>query len=333
MLTSLVDGKWVTDDYDEEESLAKCKENGFTPYGIAHEDEIIANAISALQPVGRPPVNPQFTVEGGAHIRSAVALTPFYTVGGPSTHFAGAGIDPCAETGYGGRRAKLRMAGVTEEDWMYYTAESSRALDIQLREYRDERLVELEGADATNGWVFGIETMTDGQDQDHGKEAIEEDMEGEVRLTNGPFGSTLKPPDVQRKRSGLSQEATLDDEALTPLATSDGGEEAEHPEASGVLEDGRPKQNGFLKPVVPPKDGREESKIIVQTLQDEQAQRSTWNWGVGTWQPGTIFAAYEVSHGISHDPIWRDLLLITSLYSLTHTCLTSLLSPNPTPAP
>ena len=172
----MVDGKWVTDDYDEDVAMAKCVENGFTPHALAHDDDIVANAMSTVQLPGRPSE------------RQAMTLTPFYTVGGPTTHFAGSGVNPWSEAGWGNKRAKLRGSGINEENWMLKSAEDCRALDVQLREYRAERLVELEGVDATRGWVYAQESKTD------------------ERL-----------PEVERKSAFELTPAKVDDEALTPL--------------------------------------------------------------------------------------------------------------------
>src|SRR5690349_12621998 len=103
-----------------------------------------------MQPQGRPPAHDREPT------KSSFSLAPFYTLGGPTTHFAGNGADPWSEAGWGNKRAKLRGQGVSEEDWMLRTAEETRKVDGQLREYREERLQVLEGADAAV-WVWAQE--------------------------------------------------------------------------------------------------------------------------------------------------------------------------------
>ena len=98
----------MTDDYYEDESLTKCAENGFTPYAPALDDDIIADAVSLMQPQGRPPA-----ANADLAARGNISLSPWYTLGGPTTHFAGNGADPWSEAGWGHKRAKLRNAGVT----------------------------------------------------------------------------------------------------------------------------------------------------------------------------------------------------------------------------
>ncbi|RXK36924.1 hypothetical protein M231_05826 [Tremella mesenterica] len=139
------DGKWVTDDYYEEEALTKCAQSGFTPYGPVHEDEILSNALTSGHH-NRPPISEYPT-------RSNVSLAPVYTLGGPTTQFGTAGLDPWTDAGMGNKRAKLRGMEVTEEDWILRYAEESRALDETLRGYRQERLSVLEGDDA-RPWVW-----------------------------------------------------------------------------------------------------------------------------------------------------------------------------------
>ena len=175
----------MTDDYYEEEALAKCLDNGFTPHSLAHDEEIIANAMTSTQAPGRS----QQTA-GESNQRPAATFAPFYTLGGPTTQFGGSGADPWSEAGWGNKRTKLRAQGVSEEDWMLRNAEDCRQMDAVLREYRDERLSALEGVDATTGWVYGLESAAD---EEKGNDL-------------------LKPiaPALGRKRSNLSQEVTVD---------------------------------------------------------------------------------------------------------------------------
>lgn len=280
------DGKWVTDDYYEDESLAKCPEQGFTPYAPALEEDIIANALSLMQPQGRPPTNPNaahhdssMAVAGVGGARSAMNLTPFYTLGGPTTQFAGNGADPWSEAGWGIKRAKLRTWGVTEEDWMLRTAEECRRIDGMLRELREDRLEVLEGKDA-EAWVHYRWNATE--------EAKEPESTGPMEGPNGDVGDgALRPPLPDRKRSGLSQEvipkeeedadgdvemsAEPDTMAVEPKNSQDATEQREMPE--GATPGG---------------------SIIVQKPDEEAAMRTKWNCGFGSLKPGVVKAVYEV---------------------------------------
>lgn len=274
------DGKWVTDDYDEEEALVKCAENNFTPYGMAHEEEITANAISTLNPPGRPS-----TATAGLGVEAAyfasrqnVSFTPFYTLGGPTTHFGGHGLDPFSGAGWGNKRARMRTIGTDEENWMLKLAEESRMMDARLREFRQERLVELEGEDATRGWVYALERTTE-EDVNDGR--------GNLDALRMPG---LQPPTMERKRSGLSREVSLpfkglddgEDDALTPLPQEAGDDDAMAGSEGGL-------DQSAIKDYTTP-GGR----IIVQSEQEAIRDQSRYNWGLGSWTAGTIKAAYEV---------------------------------------
>ncbi|ORY21113.1 chromatin remodelling complex Rsc7/Swp82 subunit-domain-containing protein [Naematelia encephala] len=251
-------GKWVTDDYYEEKSLAECVENGFTPGAVAHEDEILANALTALNPQGRPPNNTA-TQE---ITRQAANLTSFYTLGGPTTTFAGNGADPFSEHGHGHKRARLRNVGVTEEDWILRTAEESRRIDAQLKAYRAERLVELNGPDL-NGWVWTAERST-------------EKMEGR---------DDLSLPKVERRRSALSHEVVLQGDEKEPEVDVDVSmhlaQEVENGDGDGKAEAG---------------------KIVVQTPEETRHASAAFNWGLGSWAPGLVKAAYEPHTNMPHVP-------------------------------
>lgn len=278
------DGKWVTDDYYEDESLAKCPEQGFTPYAPALEEDIIANALSLMQPQGRPPTNPNaahhdssMAVAGVGGARSAMNLTPFYTLGGPTTHFAGNGADPWSEAGWGNKRAKLRTWGVTEEDWMLRTAEECRRIDGMLRELREDRLEVLEGKDA-EAWVHYRWNST---------EEAKEQVDGQ----NGePANSSLRPPTPDRKRSGLSQEAVPKEEENADA----GGDVEMGGEPGAAAEDQKDYEDATDKREMP-EGATPGGSIIIQAPQEEAAMRAKWNHGFGSQKPGAVKAVYEVS--------------------------------------
>jgi chromatin structure-remodeling complex protein RSC7 len=246
-----VDGKWVTDDYDEEAALAKCQEFGITPGSTVHDDEVQPHSAAA----------PQLSGRGDAAARAA-NLVPFYSVGGPTTHFGGNGATPVYDAGWGSKRAKLRAMGVTEEDWMLRTAEETRRIDQQLKEYRSDRLVPLEGSDA-KPWVYAVENMT---------ESIEDE----------PVGGKLEAA------LALTEETKANVAALTPAVKEDQGGSTSLP-INGHTDVEMASSNA---------DGIERTeygKVVVETAEDRERNASKYNWGLGSWQPGVVRAAYEVS--------------------------------------
>ncbi|ORX36579.1 chromatin remodelling complex Rsc7/Swp82 subunit-domain-containing protein [Kockovaella imperatae] len=296
-------GRWVTDDYDEEDALAKCEENGWTPHGPAHEDEIVANAVSTLQPVGRPSTS--FLTSGiDASTARAVALTPFYTVGGPTTQFGGSGLDPWSDAGWGGKRTKLRSIGVSEDDWMLRTAEESRAIDKQLREYREERLKVLQGVDATTGWVYAMENR-DGESSLVNAQGLSQNK-GHAHANGN--GHLLRPPIQGRKRSALAQEITMesDEEEDNEEQYRDGagGEEDEDEEMNSdpsATESEQLSETGDHH-VDDRVDRTPGGKIIVESQETTAGYNQKYNWGLGHWEPGIIRAVYEPHTHLPHVP-------------------------------
>ncbi|KAK8864469.1 hypothetical protein IAR55_001719 [Kwoniella newhampshirensis] len=261
-------GKWVTDDYYEDKVLAECAENGYEPYTEVQDDELAVNAnANAGGPSSRPTL--------GDSSRTAANLAPFYTVGGPTTHFAGNGADPWSEAGHGNRRTKMRGAGISEEDWMLRLAEDCRRMDEQLKGWRAERLADLEGADGTKGWVYATEQLAE-----HNEDESQE---------NGTDG-LLKPvkPSLDRKTSLLSQEVTRGDVSLD-----------EEPEGDEV-EQGREDVNADVS-MHEVASANEAGKIIVEELGVISDQH---NWGLGaSWQPGVVRAVYEPHTHMPHVPL------------------------------
>jgi len=129
----------------------------------------------------------------------AANLVPFYTVGGLTTQFGGNGVNPLFDAGWGNKRAKLKTMGVTEEDWMFRTAEESRRVDGILRGYRAERLVPLEEMDR-KVWVYATENLAEGR----------VDAEPEV--------------DAEGSKAATALAVKNDEEALTPLPIEEGEE-------------------------------------------------------------------------------------------------------------
>ena len=242
----ILDGRWVTDDYDEEEATEKCKQLEIAPGSIVQEEEVQTQSV------------PTMMTRGDAAARAA-NLVPFYSVGGPTTHFGGNGANPAYDAGYGNKRAKLRAMGVTEEDWMFRTAEETRRIDRQLRDMRADRIVPLEGEDARH-WVYATENQTD------------------------PSGSVKEAKlEVQeRKRDGFSvtSAAKEDQDGLTPLPSALDGDVSMDVE---VVEE----ESGIKR--------SRGGEIIVETEEERLRLASKFNWGLGSWLPGRVMASYEVS--------------------------------------
>ncbi|OWZ58515.1 chromatin structure-remodeling complex protein RSC7 [Cryptococcus neoformans AD1-83a] len=258
-------GRHVVDDYYEDEAAAKCAENGIEPGSVVQDEEYVPSAnVNSERALRSAP---------GESSRSLAHLSTFYTVGGPTTHFAGNGVDPWTDSGWGNKRSRLRTAGVTEEDWMLRTAEEARAVDEQLRKYREERLKLLEGVDASRGWVFAAENATEGT---MGKS----ELTGE---TADVFRATLP---AESKKSGLSHEVTMEDIENDEQSTST--EEALENEDADV-----------------PQAAVEDKEAVI--IEEPGKLTSKYNWGLGkSWQPGAVRAAYEPHTNMPHIPLFTQ---------------------------
>lgn len=256
----MADGKWVVDDYDEEAATIKCQEGGFTPGTIVQDEEVVQHT-SAI-------VRQEYRGEAGSR---AANLIPFYSLGGPTTQFGGNGANPLYEAGWGNKRAKLKSMGVTEEDWMFKTAEESRRIDAQLKVYREERLLPLEGADL-RGWVYTTENLTEGKDT----------TTEEVLLAVPDIKIDKEDQFGDRAGPSLTPAIKDDEEVLTPLPSvhgndvemGDGEAEADQDDQAGRTMAGQ---------------------IVVETEEVRQRNASKWNWGLGSWKAGVVKASYEVS--------------------------------------
>ena len=209
-------------------------------------------------------------LQGLGDAASRVAnLAPFYSIGGPTTHFAGTGAHPFGESGWGNKKSKLRSMGISEEDWMLRTAEDARLVDSQLKAYRAERLQTLEGSDKAV-WVYATERVAEGVKEEAGATDV-----------------------TQLKPSTLQVAPKEDEEALTPLPVEDDASKAGETPAAIPTE-----------PLVPsavsaaprgPSEVTSGGSIVVETPEIAARNASKYNWGLGSWQPGVVKAAYEVS--------------------------------------
>ncbi|TYJ54575.1 hypothetical protein B9479_004804 [Cryptococcus floricola] len=177
-------GRHVVDDYYEDRAAAECAAEGIEPGSLVPEEEFVQIAQNTGDRGARAAANES---------RTLASLSAFYTAGGLTTQFASNGIDPWTDGGWGNKRSKLKTAGVTEEDWMYKTAEESRLVDEQLKGFRAERLQVLEGVDGARGWVF----------------AAEKEAEGDRHRFIGVESSG------EMKKSGLSNEVVMGDEGTS----------------------------------------------------------------------------------------------------------------------
>ena len=310
--TDNADSKWVTDDYYEDEALAKCAENGFTPYGPALKADIDRDADAHMAPQGRAPAGggADRLLAGLGHAESAnrishISLAPFYTIGGPSTTFAGSGEDPWASAGWGNKRMRLKSMGVRDDDWMWRLAKESREVDAQLLAYREERLPELEGKDL-DVWAWKEEEEdlkvavgkalngagVDGKDAFGAVVGTDPTRRGSTPpLPNkdDTAAASVGAPPMDRKRSALGQEVTF---APSSRAGTAEGETAPNTGHSSPLTEpsgpsGPSRHRAIAATPVPPVEVEKTpgGKIVIES---EKSNR-----GVGSWSAGVVRAVIE----------------------------------------
>ena len=209
-----------------------------------------------LNPQGRPPAHPSDREREPLGIVKAFSLSPFYTLGGPSTHFGGSGADPWTESG-GHKRARLKATGVTEKEWIFRTAESTREAEKYLLDLRKDAIAPLRGDDL-KGWVWTVERK--------------EDSVGKL-VNSGLLGHPPKRPmSGEAKRSALAQEATVEDGDVEMNGSQDKHNDMglDEQEMSG------------------------RGQIVVQSAEEEEMEAAKHHWGLGEWRPGVVQAAFEV---------------------------------------
>ncbi|XP_006455231.1 hypothetical protein AGABI2DRAFT_194873 [Agaricus bisporus var. bisporus H97] len=131
---TIIDGKWVTDDYYEEKVLA----------------EITAKGLKAGDPVGELPdpnapahpppdanlANSTFASSSNVNVAGGGGI---YRAGGPTTIFGGSGWGPFSDGPLNAvRKSLLSRDGVTEENWMWMMAGRANEADEEWARLRKE---------------------------------------------------------------------------------------------------------------------------------------------------------------------------------------------------
>ncbi|KAL7416101.1 chromatin remodelling complex Rsc7/Swp82 subunit-domain-containing protein [Mrakia frigida] len=135
----LKNARWVTDDYYEDAARADCLLKGLEPNAYVGDlpDPALPLSDRALT-AGAPGFGNNDPSGSGTRIEKHM---PFYTVGGPTTHFAGSGVsDPFVEAGQGNKKLMLLRNGLTPENWMLEFARGVQEKNRELAAERRERL-------------------------------------------------------------------------------------------------------------------------------------------------------------------------------------------------
>lgn len=125
----------MTDDYYEEKARADCVTKGVEP------GSLVGDLPDPALPLSDRALTANQDVSGAGTGGRIEKHMPFYTVGGPTTHFAGAGmIDPFVDAGQGNKKQMLIRNGLTPENWMLEYARGVVEKNRELAQERRDRL-------------------------------------------------------------------------------------------------------------------------------------------------------------------------------------------------
>ncbi|KAF8635673.1 hypothetical protein AX15_000299 [Amanita polypyramis BW_CC] len=190
---TLIDGRWVVDDYYEDKVLEEITVKGLKagdlvgelpdPNAPRHTDES-----SALAGVGG-------TGGGKAERGSGGGI---YRAGGPTTIFGGSGLGPYSDGPLNAvRKSLLSRDGVTEENWMYMVATRVLEAGEEWARCRKDALKAWSGIDAMGG---GDGTPQPIYGSGKGKEAEEEGEVDEKENVGEPSAKKRKATDDKDER-------------------------------------------------------------------------------------------------------------------------------------
>ncbi|KZP15821.1 hypothetical protein FIBSPDRAFT_749593 [Athelia psychrophila] len=125
----LIDGRWVTDDYNEEKALEECTSKGFTA------GELVGDL---TDPAANPDVanNKQSDPAQSGIGSSGIGL---YRAGGPTTIFGGSGWGPYSDGPLNAvRKSLLTRDGLNEENWIQIAATRTAEASAEFAKLRRE---------------------------------------------------------------------------------------------------------------------------------------------------------------------------------------------------
>ncbi|KAH9053614.1 chromatin remodelling complex Rsc7/Swp82 subunit-domain-containing protein [Lactarius vividus] len=164
---TLIDGRWVVDDYYEDKVLADITEKGLKP-GDPVGELADPNAPSAAALAAAELANAQKGDRTGG-------TQGIYRAGGPTTLFGSAGWGPYSDGPLNAvRKSLLNRDGLNEENWMLTAAQRTADASAEWAKQRRRALVPY-------GGIFGATTTTTtsrqahGDEQDRGAQELRED--------------------------------------------------------------------------------------------------------------------------------------------------------------
>lgn len=130
----ILDGRWVTDDYNEEKVLEEVTAKGLTPGDLVGDlqDPTLAAEAAALGGTS--------TRDSGKQERTGSGVG-MYRAGGPTTIFGGSGWGPYSDGPLNAvKKSMLNRDGVSEESWMYIAAQRTLQMGEEWKTLRKAAL-------------------------------------------------------------------------------------------------------------------------------------------------------------------------------------------------
>ncbi|KAJ7594189.1 chromatin remodelling complex Rsc7/Swp82 subunit-domain-containing protein [Mycena floridula] len=139
---TIVDGKWVTDDYYENKALEEIKERGLQP----------GDPVGDLpDPNAQSQANEAALAANRNDRTAATSGGPMYRAGGPTTLFGASGWGPFSDGPLNAvRKSLLSRDGVTEENWMWKMATKALESNEEWAKRRRENIRPGGGLDPEN---------------------------------------------------------------------------------------------------------------------------------------------------------------------------------------
>lgn len=254
----------MVDDYYEDAALERCTAEGIEPGTLV------------------PSMRRGDTIDRAARTEERSLGAPFYTSGGPTTHWGGSGIDPWTDAGIENKRARLLSHGMTADNWMWKLALTARQWESSvLRAERNSRFNDLTSTgEASSGFVWFGQYGQDPRKPLEGEQVKQGKTLREVGKT--PFKTpTYESVDESQDTDGQRQQLDVQRESVAPPTTTT--TTTPRVAASPIGGEGQREQQ---------RAENDAGRVIVESQKETLKRKRE---AAKTFEPGRSFGVYEVS--------------------------------------
>ncbi|TFY55332.1 hypothetical protein EVG20_g9359, partial [Dentipellis fragilis] len=144
---TILEGRWVTDDYYEDKVLEEITAKGLKPGDLVGDLQEPQTAAAAAAAAAADSSQGQKADRGGG--------LGMYRAGGPTTLFGGSGLGPYSDGPLNAvRKSFLNREGLNEENWMWVAAQRTAEMSAEFSRQRKEMLKPC-------GGIFGDTTSSE----------------------------------------------------------------------------------------------------------------------------------------------------------------------------